>query len=260
MRVAFNALMFKITEKEIMENFYMEIGKAVKLVRNKRKLSQTTLAAKMKDYYDSTNMSRFERGEQGISQDKLSNIAEILGVSVSTLYAIAESDGKILEEHEDALLSNKEIITFDRSYLEHNNTNKLIKNQVPLISSVQAGMWSEIKDSVLSSVDTEWVPTTCNVGKYAFATTVKGDSMTNPHGKKSLPEGSIVVVDPDTVPSTGSIVIVRRASENDATIKQLMYDGDIKYLKPLNPQYPVLTLDENCVLVGTVKEMTMRFE
>lgn len=31
----------------------------------------------------------------------------------------------------------------------------------------------------------------------SFALRVKGDSMENPSGKKSIPEGAVIVVDPD---------------------------------------------------------------
>ena len=79
--------------------------------------------------------------------------------------------------------------------------------------------------------------------------------MTNPHNKFSIPEGAIVVVDPEQQPNNGSIVVFRRKGEDEATLKQLKKDGGTQYLKPLNPQYPILTLDENCILIGKCLEV-----
>lgn len=45
----------------------------------------------------------------------------------------------------------------------------------------------------------EWVYTTALVSEMAFALRVRGDSMTNPLGSPSIPEGSIVIVEPDII-------------------------------------------------------------
>ena len=40
--------------------------------------------------------------------------------------------------------------------------------------------------------------------------TVQGDSMTNPYSRYSLPEGILIIVDPEVVPINRSIVVVRK--------------------------------------------------
>lgn len=241
-----------------MKKTFMEIGEAVKLVRKKRKLSQNALAAKMDTYYDSTNMSRFERGDQGISQDKLSNIADILGVSVSILYAIAETNGKLLEDRPETLESEKVTVVHSAGGWDNNvHAGPPIRARLPVINSVQAGRWTNIRQEVIDET-TEWVETTAKVSPISFGLRVEGDSMTNPNNKFSIPEGAIVVVDPEQEAQNGTVVVFRRKGEDEATLKQLKKDGGKQYLKPLNPQYPMLELDDNCVLIGKCIEVIIK--
>lgn len=65
------------------------IGRVVRRRRKSKKLTLTDLANMITDY-DAGNLSRFERGGQGIADDKLAEIAAALEVSVSALYAEAE--------------------------------------------------------------------------------------------------------------------------------------------------------------------------
>ena len=63
--------------------------------------------------------------------------------------------------------------------------NEYRPRKVPLLSNVQAGMWSDTgcTDTLMSC--TEWVNTSEDVSENAFALTVRGDSMYNPADKRS---------------------------------------------------------------------------
>ncbi|MFT4417336.1 S24 family peptidase, partial [Fredinandcohnia humi] len=79
---------------------------------------------------------------------------------------------------------------------------KLVTNmrRVPVISWVQAGQYTECRAAeVFSEVD-KWVDTSLKIGDNSFALEVKGDSMTNPNGLPTIPEGATVIVDPDAEP------------------------------------------------------------
>ena len=101
-----------------MECLYMNIGQAVKMLRKRKGLTQSDLASKI-SAYDTTNLSRFERGDQGIASRKLAEIAKILEVSVSTLHAIAETDGKLLDSKN--LDSSKHLISYNSADLWKGN-------------------------------------------------------------------------------------------------------------------------------------------
>jgi SOS-response transcriptional repressor LexA len=125
-----------------------------------------------------------------------------------------------------------------------------IKGKIPLINYVQAGNWVEIMES---QEPMEWIERTIEVSPKAFALRVVGDSMTNPFGAPSLPEGFIAIVEPEAQYVNGSIVVARLENSNEAMIKQLVIDGPNRYLKPLNPNYRAIQINENCVICGVVK-------
>ncbi|EAA7609765.1 LexA family transcriptional regulator [Salmonella enterica subsp. enterica serovar Newport] len=135
--------------------------------------------------------------------------------------------------------------------LEGNLITKM--RRIPVISWVQAGQFTECKAAeVFSEVD-KWVETSLRIGDSSFALEVKGDSMTNPNGLPTIPEGATVIVDPDAEPLNGKIVVARLDGTNEATVKKLVIDGPQKFLVPLNPRYPNISINGNCLIIGVVK-------
>ncbi|ELZ9359009.1 TPA: LexA family protein [Citrobacter freundii] len=125
--------------------------------------------------------------------------------------------------------------------------------RIPVISWVQAGQFTECKAAeVFSEVD-KWVETSLRIGDSSFALEVKGDSMTNPNGLPTIPEGATVIVDPDAEPFNGKIVVARLDGTSEATVKKLVIDGPQKFLVPLNPRYPNISINGNCLIIGVVK-------
>lgn len=127
-------------------------------------------------------------------------------------------------------------------------------SRLPLISWVQAGQWAEAVEEFAPGDASEWRETTAKVSENAFMLKVFGDSMVSQSGV-SIPEGSIVVVDPEAPADNGKIVVAKIADSNEATLKKLVIDGPHKYLKPLNPAYRMIEIDGNCTIVGVVKKV-----
>ena len=125
--------------------------------------------------------------------------------------------------------------------------------RVPVISWVQAGQFTECKTADLFSDVDKWVETSLRIGDSSFALEVKGDSMTNPNGLPTIPEGATVIVDPDVEPHHGKIVVARIDGTNEATVKKLVIDGPQKFLVPLNPRSPNIPINGNCLIIGVVK-------
>lgn len=126
-----------------------------------------------------------------------------------------------------------------------------LKGLVPVINEVQAGHWTDIKTG-FDEEASEWIPTLHANSRYAFALRVVGDSMLNPHEKRSLSEGMIVIVDPEKQAKHRSIVVARLENSEKATVKELVIDGDMKYLRPFNPQFPIIPITEGTMIIGTV--------
>lgn len=131
---------------------------------------------------------------------------------------------------------------------------------VPVLTWVQAGEWTANSGAITERDIHDWVYTSAAVSESAFALIVRGDSMTNPTGAPSIPEGSIVVVEPDfgdASQANGKIVIAQLMGSDEATIKKFVIDGPLKYLVPLNPNYRILEVNGNCRLVGLVRQVIM---
>ncbi|MGZ0749854.1 LexA family protein [Kluyvera sichuanensis] len=136
-----------------------------------------------------------------------------------------------------------------------NFEDKLITSmrRIPVISWVQAGAFTE--SSQIHSIEdaARWVETSLRISDRSFALDVKGDSMTNPNGLPTIPQGATVIVDPDAEVSNGKIVVARLDGTNEATVKKLVIDGPQKFLVPLNPRYPNIPINGNCLIIGVVK-------
>ena len=78
-----------------------------------------------------------------------------------------------------------------------------------------------------------------------FALRVLGDSM-----EPEFPDGCVVIVDPGFVPRDGSYVVVEFAG--DVFFRQLVFDGERRLLKPLNPKYGGFELAAPYVIRGAV--------
>jgi SOS-response transcriptional repressor LexA len=135
---------------------------------------------------------------------------------------------------------------------ENTATGPVIRGDVPLISWVQAGKWGEIVDNFQPGDAEEWIGTTARVSRRAFALRIQGDSMA-----PKVPDGAVVIFDPDKNYQHGSLVLAKRTGDQAATFKQLWYDADTPYLKPLNDRYPVLTMPADSQIIAVAVRLEL---
>lgn len=122
--------------------------------------------------------------------------------------------------------------------------------KVPLISWVQAGAWCEAN---FDQHDGEsWLSCPVPISGSGYALKVLGDSMTNPGPGRSYPTGCIIFVDPEAETKTGDRVIARVPRTNEATFKILVEDAGRQFLRPINPQYPIIDITEETHICGKV--------
>ncbi|MFY0751900.1 LexA family protein [Pseudomonas sp. NFX5] len=122
--------------------------------------------------------------------------------------------------------------------------------KVPLISWVQAGAWCEAN---FEPHDGEtWLSCPVAISESGYALKVLGDSMTNPGPGRSYPTGCIIFVDPEAETKTGDRVIARVPRTNEATFKVFVEDAGRQFLKPINPQYPIIDITEETHICGKV--------
>lgn len=200
-----------------------ELGTAIKELRKERNMSQEALGNAIG--VDKGNVSRYESGKQFPELDKISNIAEALGVEVWELFAKAQG-------------------------CNFSEASELYK--VPLISWVQAGNYNDVFLDISNLDNLEWVETTYKARKFTYALRVVGDSM-----EPKFPEGCVIIVEPEEQPHNKSYVIAVLQDSNKATFKQLIDDESGRYLKPLNEKYPIMNMQPNTGFCGVVKKMQM---
>lgn len=127
--------------------------------------------------------------------------------------------------------------------------------RIPLVSYIQAGMWSEIVDNFQPGDADEWLLTDLELSIVSFALEIKGDSM--------LPEfrpGDRVIIDPTIAPQPGDFVAAKNGDQ-EATFKKYRPRGMdaagnvIFELVPLNDDYETLRSDVQPIrIVGTMVE------
>lgn len=124
---------------------------------------------------------------------------------------------------------------------------------IRLVSWAQAGRWCEMEARrVGGGSDATAVYASAAVSESAFALKVRGDSMVGPSGGRSYPDGCIIVVDPGRTARPGDRIIVKLSNADEAVFKQLEFDGAKRYLKPLNPRYPITEMPDDATIIGVV--------
>ncbi|MCK5769493.1 S24 family peptidase [Algiphilus sp.] len=123
-------------------------------------------------------------------------------------------------------------------------------SKVPILTFVQAGQRHESSEYADANSAEEWISCPKAHSQNSYALRVRNDSMTAPYGK-SYPEDCVIFVDPEKLsPLSGQPVIARMLDTGDLVFKLFMEEAGKKWLRPLNPQFPIIT--EAFEVVGTV--------
>lgn len=206
----------------------MSLGERIRALRLERKLTLQQVA----DVFGITRASvaGWERGDSRPDQDKLSRLARTLGTTVE--YLLTGS------------------ITVVKKIDANVEPGPVLRGHVPLISWVQAGEWGQIVDNFSPGDAEDWMPCPRKYGPHTFALRVRGVSM-----EPRYHDGDIIFVDPDAQAEHGKNIIVRLDDEHEATFKQLVVEGERKFLKPLNPDWPgpkLIQINGNATICGVV--------
>jgi SOS-response transcriptional repressor LexA len=200
------------------------------LMASSRHLRTQTALARKSGVTQST-IGRILRGEVDPQSDNLERLAHSFGMSYSTLAAIAEGGEP----------GNGEVETLQPGK---------IPRRVPLLSLVQARRFaeSEYLDSLADATDWIEFPKKRH-GPRTIALRVTGESM-----EPDYHNGDVIYIDPDVAPVHGKDVIVRLGERHEVTFKRLVVEGERRYLKPLNQNWPdkFINMPTDARIVGVV--------
>lgn len=206
------------------QNIAMHIGKRIQQLMKDRKVSGKEMAA----YCGITPgavSSWFSTGR--ISKENLAMAADLLKVST------------------DELISGESITS-----LANVDASRQFTGEVPVISWIQAGAWSEAADPFQPGEAERYLPIFRGHSSTTFALKVRGDSMTAPFGK-SYPQGSYIIIDPEKrSPANGDRIIAKLEGSDEVTFKVYKNEDGRQWLAPLNNTHP--TIMEPFKVIGTV--------
>jgi len=178
-----------------------------------------------------STVGRILRGECDPQSDNLERIAHAFGMSYSNLAAIAEAGA-----------------SWEGGYFQPVQVQ--VRRLVPLLSLTQArrfaeeGRLGELNDA------TDWIEfPKKRQGSRTIALRVSGESM-----EPDYHNGDIIYIDPDGAPMHGKDIIVRMGPREEVIFKRLVVEGDRRYLKPLNQNWPdkFISVPTDARIVGVV--------
>ena len=177
-----------------------------------------------------STIGRILRGKVNPQSENLERLAKSFGMSYSTLAAFAEGDE--LGSAENLQPAGK------------------TPRVVPLLSLAQAAKSAESAYPNYARDATDWIE--CpkkRHGSRTVALKVSGESM-----EPDYQNGDIIYVDPDVAAVHGKDVVVRLVERNEAALRRLVVESDLRYLKTLNPNWPdkFIHIPADARIVGVV--------
>lgn len=206
-----------------------EWSNAIKrLMASNRHLRTQTALAKRSGVTQST-IGRILRCEVDPQSDNLERLANAFGISYSALAALAEG-GELVDGSVETLQQSR------------------IPRRVPLLTFAQVGRLADSTRLDQLSDATDWIEfPKKRHGVRTIAMRVAGESM-----EPTYRNGDIVYVDPDVAPVHGKDVVVRLG--NEMILKRLVVEGERRFLKPLNKDWPdkFINVPPDARVVGVV--------
>lgn len=206
-----------------MDNF--KIGKNLKVLMAKHKLTAMELARKT-----------------GVGQPVIYRIMtdETDNPKIATLYTLAKYFGVTIDQ----------LIGVDELFLSAQSVKK--QTAIPIITWNEAINWfSKPKTTRTLLLD--------GTGKYKgnYALEVQDNSM-----EPLFTLNSLLVIDGERSPLDGDFAIVKIENEEDAILRQVLYDGTIQYLKPLSQnsdKYKIKMFSKKDKYCGVVTQCRRNF-
>jgi SOS-response transcriptional repressor LexA len=191
----------------------------------------------------------FDVSPQTINNFKSRGVSKDFSLEAQNRYGINAS---YISGDDEAVFISQSAVKEPKA--DYNVPVQLNVGLVPLVSSVQAGEWSEIVDNFAPGDAEDWIPCVAKHSPQTIALRVEGESMHAPGERRSYASGDIIFVDPNREAKSGDRVVVRLEGQKEATFKQLVIEDGKVLLKALNPDWKPRYLEVNSAahMVGVV--------
>lgn len=197
-------------------------GKNILYLRNKRRWDQNQLATRL-GYKSFATVSRWEHGANLAPMNKMTEIANLFGVSADELVNVD------LEERDTDAVKNLK------------NVNTPAVRPLPILGTICAGQ------GVFADQNFEGVFFVDNAIRADFCIYVRGDSMID----ANIYDGDIAMISKDCEFIDGHIYAVRLHEADEAVIKVLYWDAGKIVLEPRNKAYsPMIFEEKDITIIG----------
>ena len=216
--------------------------------RKQEQIRQQNLEHLIREAGSIANLAR----ATGINKSYLSQIRNQVLTPIGTRRRVGDELAARLEQGMEKLegwmdeLHDHPIFTADGRQVQGATS---IRTMCPLLSWVQAGQWTETLKDTLAPEDIEWYPCPVNCSPRTFVLRVQGISM-----EPRFREGDMIFIDPEVEAVHGKHVVVLQEGSDETTFKQLVVEGERKFLRALNPNWPehIIELRSDALVCGVV--------
>lgn len=225
-----------------------DIGAKIAQAREHSGINQSDLARAV-----GVTPQAVQKWESGGSKPRLNRLREIAAAIGVELHALIS--GTVYEQALGEIEADSPAYSFSTTPARRTASGSRKPGQIPKISWVQAGDFSEAIDIYVPGYADEWMYCPFPHGSGSFVLEVVGESMYDPTGPKSYAPGDCIAVDPTREAVNRSMVVVKLTDDNKATFKQLIIDPDgTKMLRALNPNWPkpFIEINRDARIVGVV--------
>ena len=239
--------------------------------RLEKKLSQDRLA-KAVGLKNASSIGNMER-EGRIGSKSSASLAAALGVNALWLetgegdkyppkkskddwWPVDKNDPEAVQASAAQFEKNTKLFLLKHQTQDQANVRMaLIQPSVPVISFIAAGQMKDIGyvPDLHDLEDAETVTPRIKVGPRSWALEIDGYSM-HDGSPSGWGPGYRIICDPDKGHKSGSYVIAKNVNDQSATFKQLIFEDDCWFLRPLNkdPIYKTIKIDDPCIRVIAV--------
>lgn len=118
---------------------------------------------------------------------------------------------------------------------------------IPILNWEIATHWPRNKLDLKKQNWSDWTTTDHDVSPNAFALKIQGDAMA-----PRFPDHTILIVEAQREPAHRDFVIVHGKNQTTPVFRQLIIEGQDKYLRPLNAEFKTLEMDKDHRILGVV--------
>lgn len=124
----------------------------------------------------------------------------------------------------------------NQEWSENSYPSSKMVHFVPLINEPDIARYSPPAAKPADG-DVERIPIPIPISQSGFAVKVSSDAM-----EPKFPRGDIIIVDPSIVPQDQDYVLILDTAQNTILFRQLVEEGELRLLKPINTVYPTVEL------------------